>query len=65
MIHYPHPVHLQPAYTKYVKSNTQLTITEESTNEILSLPIYPELAEAQVNQIIESVSTLTRVQALA
>jgi dTDP-4-amino-4,6-dideoxygalactose transaminase len=51
-IHYPVPVHLQPAYEKIAVS---LPNTEIAAREVLSLPIYPELAENQVQFVIDSI----------
>ena len=53
LIHYPLPVHLQPAYQKFVTS--PLEITEKISHEILSLPIYPELSDEKVNYVIETI----------
>jgi dTDP-4-amino-4,6-dideoxygalactose transaminase len=53
LIHYPLPVHLQPAYHKFVTS--PLEITEKISHEILSLPIYPELSDEKVNYVIETI----------
>jgi dTDP-4-amino-4,6-dideoxygalactose transaminase len=49
-IHYPVPVHLQPAYRSRLSANN-LTNTEYIAGEIVSLPIYPELADAEVERI--------------
>ena len=49
-IHYPVPVHLQPAYRGRL-SASNLKNTERLATEILSLPIYPELADADVERI--------------
>jgi hypothetical protein len=51
-IHYPVPVHLQPAY----RGRTPLGPagcgeTERAAREVLSLPMYPELTDAQVEQV--------------
>lgn len=49
-IHYPLPCHLQPAYQKNHFTNNCL-VTEEISNEVLSLPIYPELSLDAVNKV--------------
>jgi dTDP-4-amino-4,6-dideoxygalactose transaminase len=54
LIHYPVPVHIQPAYTLH--STFKLINTEKAAGEILSLPIYPELKEESVSQIIEHIN---------
>ena len=52
-IHYPVPIHLQPAYEDRLENRCSLNITEKYCGEILSLPIYPELSKNDVNTIIE------------
>jgi dTDP-4-amino-4,6-dideoxygalactose transaminase len=43
-IHYSHPVHLHPGYAnKVVIARDGLAVTEKIINEILTMPIYPEL----------------------
>jgi dTDP-4-amino-4,6-dideoxygalactose transaminase len=53
-IHYPVPVHRQPAYTNGIVRFGHLPVTERLAGEILSLPMYPTLAEAQVAQVAEA-----------
>ncbi|MGD9032191.1 MAG: DegT/DnrJ/EryC1/StrS family aminotransferase [Desulfobacteraceae bacterium] len=55
-IHYPMAVHEQPAYCNRVGTSTDLSVTERTVKEILSLPIYPELTQREVEKIIEAVS---------
>lgn len=50
-IHYPQPVHRQPAYQRYLRPGQQLPVTDRLAASILSLPIYPELSEAQINTV--------------
>lgn len=58
-IHYPTPVHLQPFYTKGEDKRGQFPITEKICNEILSLPMYPELMDEQVRHVCECVQKFT------
>ena len=51
-VHYPVPVHLQPAYEKIAVS---LPNTEIAAREVLSLPMYPELTESQLQFVIDSI----------
>ncbi len=51
-VHYPVPVHLQPAYEKVAVS---LPNSEIAAREVLSLPVYPELTESQVQFVIDSI----------
>jgi dTDP-4-amino-4,6-dideoxygalactose transaminase len=51
-IHYPVPVHLHPAYRGRVAAGpTGLRASEQVAGEILSLPIYPQLADAAVDRV--------------
>jgi dTDP-4-amino-4,6-dideoxygalactose transaminase len=52
-IHYPLPAHLQPAYRQFARE--ALPWTERLANEVLSLPLYPELAESDVDYVAEQV----------
>jgi UDP-N-acetyl-3-dehydro-alpha-D-glucosamine 3-aminotranferase len=48
MIYYPYPLHRQPVYAELGYTTGSLPESERAGNEVLSLPIYPELTEAQV-----------------
>lgn len=47
-IHYPTPAHLQPAYADLGYTKGSFPIAESYSEEILSLPLYPELKEEEV-----------------
>jgi len=49
-VHYPVPNHLHPAFASF--SNYPLRSTERLARRVLSLPIYPELAMADVDRVI-------------
>jgi dTDP-4-amino-4,6-dideoxygalactose transaminase len=51
LVHYPVPVHLQPAYRKRSEGCGPLPETERAAREVLSLPLYPELTEAQARTV--------------
>lgn len=52
LIHYPTPVHLQPAYQGRVAlSPGGMACTEEICREILSLPMYPQMTNEQVDRV--------------
>src|SRR6266566_5419658 len=57
LIHYPVPVHLQPAYCDRMSRNNDLRETERAAREVLSLPIYPELSEAELLKVIGEIQT--------
>jgi dTDP-4-amino-4,6-dideoxygalactose transaminase len=54
-IHYPVPVHLQPAYQSRLSiPKNRLPQTENTAREILSLPMHPQLTEEEVKQVAEA-----------
>lgn len=55
-VHYPIPLHLQPAAKSLGYQKGDFPQTELFTQEMLSLPIYPELSNDQVAWVIESVN---------
>jgi dTDP-4-amino-4,6-dideoxygalactose transaminase len=57
-IHYPKPVHLQPFYTQQGWAEGQFPVAEQACNEILSLPMYPELTEEQVQTVATEITSL-------
>jgi dTDP-4-amino-4,6-dideoxygalactose transaminase len=55
-MHYPVPVHLHPAYRSRVALGpTGLRNSEKAAGEILSLPIYPQLADDAVDRVIAEI----------
>ncbi|HYW71014.1 MAG TPA: DegT/DnrJ/EryC1/StrS family aminotransferase [Pyrinomonadaceae bacterium] len=54
-IHYPVPVHQQPAYAGRIKVWTSLKETESAAREILSLPMFPELSEEQLEKVVDEI----------
>ena len=55
-IYYPLPLHLQPAFAHLGYTSGQLPASESASREVLSLPTYPELSEAQQEQVVRSVA---------
>lgn len=56
LIHYPVPVHLQPAYQGRVPTGPGgLPNTEAAAKGVLSLPLYPQLSDADVDTVIAAV----------
>lgn len=54
-IHYPTPIHLQPVCAQYGYKPGMLPVTEFLAGRIVSLPMYPELTEQQLQQVIAGV----------
>jgi dTDP-4-amino-4,6-dideoxygalactose transaminase len=53
-IHYPIPVHMQKAYSSLGYKHGDLPITERLGRELLSLPIYPEMTIAQIDEVVQA-----------
>lgn len=54
-VHYPAPVHLQPAYAGRLAAGPEgLAETERLAPEILSLPMFPELTDEAAQRVIEA-----------
>jgi dTDP-4-amino-4,6-dideoxygalactose transaminase len=54
-VHYPVPLHLQPAYAHLGYGAGALPVTEAVAATCLSLPLYPEMSDAQQDQVVEAV----------
>jgi dTDP-4-amino-4,6-dideoxygalactose transaminase len=53
-LHYPIPVHLQKAHLDLGYKAGDFPVSEAAANEVLSLPLFPELAEEQVHRVVET-----------
>ena len=53
IIHYPVPIHQQPAYAKFATGD--LPETERAAREVLSLPLYPEIPSADIDRTAAAV----------
>src|SRR5450755_936694 len=56
-IHYPLPVHLQPASASYGYKRGMLPVTEAAAERIVSLPMYPEMTQEQCEYVIQAVKS--------
>ena len=58
-VHYPVPVHLQPAYRDRIALGpADCRRTDQVAREVLSLPLYPELTDGEVAQVCEALRRL-------
>lgn len=55
LIHYPVPIHLQPAYQELGYQGGDFPITEELATTSLSLPLYPGLSNAEQAYVMEAI----------
>ena len=60
LIHYPTPVHLQPAYAEAGLARGALPLSERIAGEVLSLPLYPEMSEAQQDAVVAAIRDFER-----
>ena len=57
-LHYPYPIHLQPAYSHLNHNEGDFPITEKQSKTQLSLPIYPEMTFEEVEYVCEKLNNL-------
>lgn len=62
LVHYPVPIHLQPAYRERLRGFDKLPQSELAAREVLSLPLYPELSNSDIQTLIESVQAFEKKQ---
>jgi len=54
-IHYPIPLHLQTPYRALGYEKGEFPVAERAASEILSLPMYPSLGQAQQHQVVQEI----------
>lgn len=59
-IYYPEPLHLQPALSYLGYRRGDFPETESACRQVLSLPVYPEITEAQQRAVVENVAAFYR-----
>ncbi|MGK0289391.1 MAG: dTDP-4-amino-4,6-dideoxygalactose transaminase [bacterium] len=53
--HYPIPLHLQEAYVAREEKRGDFPVTEQCADSLLSLPMFPELSEAQIKRVANTI----------
>jgi dTDP-4-amino-4,6-dideoxygalactose transaminase len=64
-IHYPVPIHLQPAYEMLGYKKGDFAVSEQLAREFISLPMFPELTNSQIDFVANAVKDALLREALA
>ena len=59
-VYYPVPLHLQPLYASLGVKRGDLPHAEHAAQEVLSLPMYPELRATQIQRVAETITEFVR-----
>lgn len=54
-VYYPLPLHLQPCFSYLGYKEGAFPESEKASKEVLSLPVYPELTESQLSEVVDAV----------
>jgi len=55
-VYYPYPLHLQPLYSRLGHKAGDFPHAERAAQEVLSLPMYPELRKEQIARVVETIA---------
>lgn len=59
-VYYPHPLHLQPLYAALGHKPGNFPHAERAAQEVLSLPMYPELRKDQISRVVEAIADFVK-----
>jgi dTDP-4-amino-4,6-dideoxygalactose transaminase len=63
MVYYPLSLHLQEVYKYLVYKPGDFPQSEQAQEQVLSLPMYPELSEEQIKEVVKEIKTQTKIKA--
>jgi dTDP-4-amino-4,6-dideoxygalactose transaminase len=55
-VYYPYPLHLQPLYASLGHKPGDFPHSERAAQEVLSLPMYPELRNEQIARVVDAIA---------
>jgi dTDP-4-amino-4,6-dideoxygalactose transaminase len=62
-IHYPAPLHLEEAYRKLRHIRGDFPVAEKCCDQVLSLPMYPEMTDEQISYVADNLKKATKLKA--
>jgi dTDP-4-amino-4,6-dideoxygalactose transaminase len=60
LVHYPLPLHLQPAFADSGGREGDHPVAERAAREVFSLPLYPEMTDEQARQVTDALREVLR-----
>lgn len=64
-VHYPTPLHLQLAFTRFGYKKGNMPIAEAAANRVISLPMGPDLSEADQHRVIQALAAIVSTRKTA